>query len=105
MSDAKRGWSSSGLPVIDGHYAEYWSTAEAAYLLGPPFLSEEQVRQLVHLIGMEPAGKRWVKGRGTRHVRVYRAAELVRAYDAIAGVLDRGAARVSGAIEPQLHSL
>jgi hypothetical protein len=86
--NTKRGWSSAGLPLIEGHYDIYWSTTEAAYLLGPPQLSEEQVRQLVHLVGMQPVGKRWVKGRGTRHVRVYRANELIRAYEAIAGVIE-----------------
>lgn len=94
----KRGWSSVGLPVIEGDYDIYWSTAEAAYLLGPPSLTEAQVRQLVHLVSLEPVGKRWVKGHGTRHVRVYRAADLIRIYDAIAGVMshegDGGGAQI-----------
>jgi hypothetical protein len=83
----KRGWSSAGLPVIEGNYDIYWSTAEAAYLLGPPSLTEEQVRQLVHLVGLTPVGKRWVKGRTTRHVRVYRASDLIRVYEAIAALM------------------
>jgi len=84
----KRGWSSAGLSLIEGQYDVYWSTADAAYLLGPPHLTEEKIRQLVHLTGMQPAGKRWMPGRGNRHVRVYAAHELSHAYDAIAGIIE-----------------
>lgn len=90
MTDIKRGWSSKGLKQIDPDDPDFWSTADAAKLLGPPELNHTQVRQLVHLAGLEPAGKKRVQinGRGGRHVRVYRAADLIKAYDAIAGILN-----------------
>lgn len=89
MATLKRGWSSQGLKQIDADDPNYWSTADAAKLLGPPELTHAQVRQLVHLAGLEPVGKKRVtiQGRGGRHVRVYRASELIKAFNAIADVL------------------
>lgn len=92
MSDdnkPKRGWSSEGLDVIAQDDPEFWSTSDASKLLGPPQLTPGQVRQLVRLSGLQPAGKRrvTVRGRGGRHVRVFRATELIQAYEAISGIL------------------
>jgi hypothetical protein len=89
MTTSKRGWSSEGLQVVSQDDPGYWSTADAANLLGPPELTQAQVRQLIRLSNLQPAGKRRVtmRGRGGRHVRVYRASELIRAHDAIAQVL------------------
>ncbi len=81
-----RGWSSAGLKQIDQDDPNFWSTAEASSLLGPPDLSHAQVRQLVHLAGLEPKGKKRVQ-RGGRHVRVYSAEELIAAYKAIADII------------------
>jgi hypothetical protein len=85
----KRGWSSKGLKVISSDDPDYWSTADASRLLGPPELSHAQVRQLVNLAGLEPAGKKRVtlSGRGGRHVRVYKASDLIKAFGAIADIL------------------
>ncbi len=86
---SKRGWSSEGLDVISADDPGFWSTADAARFLGPPELSQAQVRQLVRLGGLEPAGKRRVtiRGRGGRHVRVYRSSDLIKAYEAISSIL------------------
>lgn len=89
MSNVKRGWSSEGLPVIEPDDDRYWSTADAARLLGPPELTQGQVRQLVALASIPAIGKRRVtiRGRGGRHVRVYEAAKLIKAYEAVASVI------------------
>jgi hypothetical protein len=86
---ASRGWSSQGLEIIEQDDPEYWSTADAARLLGPPILSQAQVRQVVRLSNLQPAGKRrvTVRGRGGRHVRVYKSTELIKAYEAISSIL------------------
>lgn len=86
-ADKKRGYATHSLPVVSADDARYWTVADAARLLGPPDLDEAQVRQLVNLCGLEPAGKR-PGGSRRRHVRVYRAEQLVRAYQAIASVLE-----------------
>ena len=89
MTNAKRGWSSAGLKLIDTDDPNFWSTADAARLLGPPDLTHQQVRQLVHLAGLQPAGKKRVsaQGRGGRHVRVYSATDLIKAFDAISDII------------------
>lgn len=79
----RRGWSSQNLSVVPLLDPEYWSVFDAAAILGPPKLTEEQVRNLIHLAKLQPAGKRH-NGSRRRHVRVYRAADLLRAYDKIA---------------------
>lgn len=86
---AARGWSSQGLDVVAQDDPAFWSTADAAKLLGPPQLTQAQVRQLVRLSNIQPAGKRrvTVRGRGGRHVRVYRSTELIKAYEAISAIL------------------
>jgi hypothetical protein len=83
---SKRGYATRELPVIASDDPRYWAVSDAATLLGPPDLSEAQVRQLIHLIGLEPVGKR-SGGSRRRHVRVYDANHLARAYAAIANVI------------------
>lgn len=79
-----RGWSSDGLRTV-GDDELLWTVSDAASLLGPPALTPRQVRDLVKLAGITPAGKRRVTPRGQagRHARVYPASALIRAYDAI----------------------
>jgi hypothetical protein len=83
------GWSSAGLPAA-GETAELWTVAEAAALLGPPQLSAAQVRSLVRMASLQPAGKKRTTGQGTpgRHARVYRAAELIELYDTLLNVTE-----------------
>lgn len=81
MGDNRRGWSSAGLKAL-GDDPQWWSAEEASKLLGPPQLSPAQVRGLIRCAGLEPVGKRRVSGKG-RHARVYRAAELIRLFDAV----------------------
>jgi hypothetical protein len=82
----RRGYATRSLPVVSVDDERYWSVSDAASILGPPDLSEMQVRQLVHLLNMQPIGKR-SGGSRRRHVRVYDAAHLARAYAAIESVL------------------
>jgi hypothetical protein len=83
-----RGWSSVGLKTV-GDDENLWTVTDAANLLGPPKLSPGQVRQLISMMSLEPVGKRRVTvlGRSGRHARVYRAIELIKAYDALSRVL------------------
>lgn len=72
-------WLSADLPLVTlagGSGGEFWSTADAAWLLD---VSQRAVREAVRRAGIEAAGKRHDRGRGTRHVRVYRAEELLQA--------------------------
>lgn len=85
-----KGWTSVGLPAV-GDDETLWTVAEAALLLGPPVLPVTRVRQLVALAGLSPVGRRKVslpRAPG-RYARVYRAVDLIEAYDRLAGV--RGA--------------
>lgn len=86
----KRGYATRGLPVVAEDDERYWSVSDAASILGPPDLTEMQVRQLVHLLDMQPVGKR-SGGSRRRHVRVYDASKLARAYAAIASCLEPAA--------------
>lgn len=62
----------------------YWTAAEAALLLGPPELTVAQVRQLIRLCSIRPAGRRKAGPRALgRHPAVYAAVELIKAYDAL----------------------
>jgi hypothetical protein len=83
----RRGWSSAHLPVIATTDETRWSIADAAALLGPPQLTEVQVRQLVRLAGLKPVGKRF-NGSRRRHVRVYVAGDLIKAYEKVATLLN-----------------
>ena len=82
----RRGYATRNLPVVAEGDERYWSVSDASSILGPPDLSEMQVRQLVHLLNMQPIGKR-SGGSRRRHVRVYDASHLARAYAAIESVL------------------
>lgn len=77
-----KGWTSIGLRTV-GDDDTLWTAAEAAVLLGPPDLNPTEVRRLIQLFGITPAGKRRTTGHGIagRHARVYRAGELIEAYD------------------------
>lgn len=83
-----RGWSSDGLRTV-GDDDTLWTVADAANLLGPPQLTQVQVRQLIKMVELEPVGKRRVtpQGRSGRHARVYPAEALIKAYDALSRVL------------------
>lgn len=83
MTELKRGWTSAGLAVISQDDASYWSTRDAAVLLGGG-LKPEQVRSLIRLAGIQPAGKRHGPSKkGGRYVRVYAAIDLIKAYEAV----------------------
>lgn len=84
----RRGWSSGDLKVVRTDDPDFWSVADASALLGPPALTENQVRQLVRLAGLEPAGKRNAGSR-RRHVRVYPAAAFIQAFEKIATIIAR----------------
>lgn len=48
------------------------------------------IRNLIRLTGIQPAGKRrGIARRGGRYVRVYPAAELVKAYEVITDVVEK----------------
>jgi hypothetical protein len=83
----RRGYATRGLPVVAEDDERYWAVSDAASILGPPELTEMQVRQLIHLLDMQPVGKR-SGGSRRRHVRVYDASKLSRAYAAIASCLE-----------------
>ncbi len=87
MNTPKRGWSSQGLKVVNPDDSSYWSTRDAALLLGDG-LKTETVRSLIRLAGIVPAGKRHGPSkRGGRYVRVYAAIDLIKAYEAISDVV------------------
>lgn len=77
-----RGWTSEGLPTV-GDDETLWTAAQAAVLLGPPDLSVSEVRRLIREQRIGAVGKRRTTGYGQsgRHARVYRAEELIKAYD------------------------
>lgn len=84
----KRGWTSAGLTVIPNDDASFWSTHDAAIMLGDD-LKPDQIRSLIRLARIEPAGKRRAFARrGGRYVRVYAATDLIRAYEAVSDVMD-----------------
>lgn len=76
-----RGWTDAGLPTV-GDDPKLWTVSDASGLLGPPQLTAAQVRSLVQLARLTPVGRRRVARTG-RHARVYRAAELIQAYDTL----------------------
>lgn len=84
MPEVKRGWSSANLRVVRDD-PRYWTVADASRFLGPPDLTEAQVRQLLRLSGIGPVGKR-ANGPSRRHVRVYDAQELIAAFERLAEV-------------------
>lgn len=72
------GWSDDGLPVVRGNWGDLWSTADAAWLLDVPV---REVRAALRRNSVEPVGKRHDAGRGTRHVRIYLASDVLQALD------------------------
>jgi hypothetical protein len=83
----RRGWTSSDLLVVSPDDPSYWSVTDAAMLLGGGIVVE-QVRNLIQLTGMKPAGKRRGSSRsGGRYVRVYPAVDLIKAYEAVAEII------------------
>ena len=80
-----RGWSSDGLHTV-GDDEKLWTAAEAAVLLGPPDLNVSEVRKLIALFNIQAVGKRRTTGHGQagRHARVFRASDLIEAYDKLA---------------------
>jgi hypothetical protein len=82
-----RGWSSAGLRAV-GDDPHLWTAQEASAILGPPALTPTQVRALIRCAGLEPAGKRSGASQGAgRAARVYRAADLIKLYDAVYSVI------------------
>lgn len=78
----QRGWTAEGLTLV-GEDERLWTVEEASRLLGPPSLSAAQVRQLIAMRQLAPVGTRRpdrVEPRG-RLPRVYRAIDLIKAYD------------------------
>jgi hypothetical protein len=84
----KRGWTSQQLEVVSNDDVSYWSTADAAMLLAIP---ATQVRSLIRLASIEPAGKRHGPSRrGGRYVRVYSAIDIIKAYEAVTDAVKLG---------------
>lgn len=71
-------WSGADLPVIQDRWADLWSVADAAWLLDIP---AREVREALRRNAVEVVGKRYDQGRGTRHVRVYLASDVLEALD------------------------
>lgn len=94
---AKHGWSSSGLRTV-GDDGSLWTAADAARLLGPPELTEDQVRALIRMVKLVPMGKRRVstRGSGGRHARVYHASELIAAFEALYQITTRTSSPYAG---------
>jgi hypothetical protein len=65
-----------GVPEVGWADGGFWSTADAAWLLDVPV---RIVREAVRNAGIEVVGRRFEAGRGTRHVRVYRAEDVLQA--------------------------
>lgn len=86
-----RGWSSDGLKTV-GDDETLWTAAEAAVLLGPPDLNVAEVRRLISLFNITAVGKRRTTGHGRagRHARVYRATDLIEAYDKLSKGVGKG---------------
>jgi hypothetical protein len=68
-------WSSAGLGILPGRSGEEWTVADAAWLLDVP---AREIREALRAGGTTPVGKRFDRGRGTRHVRVYAAEDVLR---------------------------
>lgn len=79
-------WSGEGLPVTGWGAGDLWSTADAAWLLDMPV---RQVRDELRRAGVEAVGKRHDRGRGTRHVRVYAANDVLKALGMTCGTVSR----------------
>lgn len=75
----KRGWTTIGLVLVDEH-EKLWTVAEAARLLGK---RPDSVRWLIRELEIPPVGMQKQSGpeRRGRQPRVYRAIDLIQAYD------------------------
>lgn len=77
----ERGWTTDGLALVEPD-ERLWTVSEAAQLLGK---KPGSVRWLIEELEIEPVGMQKQDGpekRG-RQPRVYRAVDLIRAYDAL----------------------
>jgi hypothetical protein len=86
-TNKKRGYATRDLPVVADDDERYWSVSDAVRLLDPPGLDELWFRQLLHLVNMRPVAKK-SGGSRRRHVRVYEAEKLAKAYTAVAEVIE-----------------
>jgi hypothetical protein len=68
-------WEAEAGPEL-GWEAGVWSVADAEWLLEIP---ARRIREALRAGGKEAAGRRLERGRGTRHVRVYRAEDVLEA--------------------------
>lgn len=68
-------WDSEDLPAVGWDDGSVWSVADAAWLLELPV---RRVRAALRAGEIEAIGKRHERGRSTRHVRVYRAEDVLR---------------------------
>jgi hypothetical protein len=79
-----RGWTTAGLSLVETD-ERLWTVAQASRLLGPPVLQQWEVRRIIRWMNIQPVGTCKQDGpekRG-RQPRVYRAVDLIRAYDVL----------------------
>jgi hypothetical protein len=84
MTRTARGWSAKHLPAV-GDDPLLWTAADAARLLGPPRLSDVDVRRIIRLLQLEPVGRRrtGAYGKSGRYARVFRSHDLICAFEAL----------------------
>jgi hypothetical protein len=77
-----RGWLSDGLAVVAPD-ERLWTVAQASSFLNEP---QADVRWVIRRLNIAPVGAQRKEGpeRRGRQPRVYRAVDLIRAYDALA---------------------
>ncbi len=81
-------WSSANLPVLEAS-PELWPLRIASEVLGPPELSERQLRDRLRKAGIRPVGRMRTSGydlgnsRGMRHVPLYDTNELIAFYETL----------------------
>ena len=76
-------WSSADLPVLEPS-PSLWPLRIAAETLGPPDLSERQLRDRMRRAGIRPVGKMasGVPGH-SRHTPLYDVSELIALYESL----------------------
>ena len=76
-------WSSADLPVLEPS-PSLWPLRIAAETLGPPELSERQLRDKLRAAGIKPVGKMrsGVPGH-SRHIPLYSAVQLIELYESL----------------------
>ncbi len=79
-----RGWSAAGLCLVETD-ERLWTAEQAAQLLGPPVLASWEVRRIIRWMSIQPVGtcKQDGQEKRGRQPRVYRAVDLIRAYDVL----------------------